>query len=222
MAPPGCLPRCHLRGSFHGRGRARRPLPPPRQSFSGPGVSLSSPALRPRGPPRLGPPRRRGGRGPANRNLAHAPPRGRGDDGSGDRGRRPAAPPGGGSHTRAARPERRDPERPRRARPVELLCRARGPLGRERDTFLPGGRQKSSPLPRCGTGRRSRLLRAPKAFPPALRAASIRLFAIGRRMGHGRAAGRRPAGEEARAGGRVRLREGPCRGPLPPDTRTAL
>ncbi|XP_063027053.1 collagen alpha-1(I) chain-like [Melospiza melodia melodia] len=29
-------------------------------SFSGPGVSLSSPALRPRGPPRLGPPRRRG------------------------------------------------------------------------------------------------------------------------------------------------------------------
>ncbi|XP_063027056.1 collagen alpha-2(I) chain-like [Melospiza melodia melodia] len=53
-------------------------------SFSGPGVSLSSPALRPRGPPRLGPPRRRG-----------------------DAARPPSAP-----RPRAARAPKRGPERP--------------------------------------------------------------------------------------------------------------
>ncbi|XP_059336559.1 collagen alpha-1(I) chain-like [Ammospiza nelsoni] len=59
-------------------------------SFSGPGVSLSSPALRPRGPPRLGPPRRRG-----------------------DAARPPSAP-----RPRArARAPKRGPERPEGARP---------------------------------------------------------------------------------------------------------
>lgn len=148
MAPPGCLPRCHLRGSVRRRGRARHPLPPPRQSFSGPGVSLSSPALRPRGPPRLGPPRRDGGtrpghrepRTPRNREAAAAaaargwPPSPQ---------RRPAA-----AHTHVRpRPEAR-PGTSGGARPVRVPLPREGAV-RPGAGFLPGGTEPRLP----GAGR---------------------------------------------------------------------
>ena len=203
MAPPGCLPRRHLRGSVHRRGRARRPPPPPPPSFSGPEVSLSSPALRPRGPWRLGPPRQRGEHGPANREP-HAPPAERPRRRRSEARTVAAAPPGGGSRTRARREAPPGtPGGPTFGAPLPR----QGPLGPERG-FLPGGK---APLfflssPRCGKGRgRSRLLPAPKAFPqtPVPRLTNHRppdarrpdgRPSPGRRRGKGRGAGAPPGG----------------------------
>ncbi|XP_058680539.1 collagen alpha-1(I) chain-like [Ammospiza caudacuta] len=152
-------------------------------SFSGPGVSLSSPALRPRGPPRLGPPRRRG-----------------------DAARPPSAP-----RPRAARAPKRGPERPEGG--SALRC-ARGTARPESGNSCRPGK---SPAPRCGKGRRSRLLRAPKAPPPPAPSP------FPHRPPTGATAGRPAVARRAkqRGEGRARLREGPCRAPLPPGTRAA-
>ncbi|XP_059693673.1 collagen alpha-1(I) chain-like [Haemorhous mexicanus] len=140
-------------------------------SFSGPGVSLSNPALRPRGRPRLGPPRRRGdaARPPSN-----------------------SADPAEGPRRRTGRPTPRPPP----PRTPAAAGRTRGET-RAPQSAARNARRRKAPAPRCGKGRRSRLLRAQKARP-ATRPLAIPTSAADRR--DGRTAGRRSTGEAARGG----------------------
>ncbi|XP_071312614.1 collagen alpha-1(I) chain-like [Agelaius tricolor] len=129
-------------------------------SFSGPGVSLSSPALRARED-------RRGSGRPAGAGDTRARPP---STTSGARARHPARPgtPGGlGPRTSSAAREKG------------------GRSARERDT-LPRP-AKAPAAPRCGKGRRSRLLRGPEGAPATR---LPRPFGQAAREGDGRASGR--------------------------------
>ncbi|XP_064255487.1 collagen alpha-1(I) chain-like [Passer domesticus] len=148
-------------------------------SFSGPGVSLSSPALRPRGRPRLGPPRRRGdaARPPSTlgrpRREAAAPATGR---------PKPPPPPppphqpGGGSHARGARTRPGTPG----GSALGVPPLREGPLG-----------------PRAG-------FRRPAASPPGPSPVAIGRRRVRRPDGRPSLDGRRSEGGGRRASGRGR------------------
>ncbi|XP_063027051.1 collagen, type I, alpha 1b-like [Melospiza melodia melodia] len=192
-------------------------------SFSGPGVSLSSPALRPRGPPRLGPPRRRGD---AARPPSAPRPRARAPRSAARNARRarPSAARGAPLGPRAGAPPARQspaPRRPRHPLPRHFhIGRRRVPRpdgrpsldGRSsegRDGRASGrGRAEHPSLP--APGRLSRALRGEPASgelgpPPAGRPhatpgdrRSAAPAAVGGRLG----AGRGPAPRRGRTGGR--------------------
>ncbi|XP_066106834.1 collagen alpha-1(II) chain-like, partial [Saccopteryx bilineata] len=157
-------------------------------SRSGPGVSLSSPALRPRGPPRLGPPRRRGAGGAAAESLARPRNARSAPDPSPfprREARRPLGTRGGGDFRRARRGGRTEkegarapPGRGRAGHPS--LPRPRGGRRGGRGDESRGARENS------GRGRRS-------AAPAARDAARTRL-------GAGRLS-RSPAGTDRRRTG---------------------
>ncbi|XP_053789958.1 translation initiation factor IF-2-like [Vidua chalybeata] len=212
MAPPGCLPRCRPRGSVHRRGRARHLPPPPRPPSRGPGFpSVARRCAREdrRGSARPADAGRRPGRrAPRRPRRPEAAAGAGGDDDDDDdgAGKAPAAAPpppppppprlpAGGSRTRPrAHALRHGPERPEGSALGLFPLPRQGPPRPESGT-LPLGQ---SPAPRCGKGRRSRLLPAPKAPPDSHHPSP------GARQGGGRASGR-----------------GPCRAPPPSRTRAA-
>lgn len=194
MAPPGCLPRCHPRGSVHRRGRARHLPPPPRRPSRGPG--FPSVARRCAREDRRGSGRPAGAGTRPDRQAhlagpAERPPRRRGEERR--RRRRRTARRAGRTRGRA-HPEAAAPERPE-ARPLEFLCHARGAARPGSGGFLPAGKAPLSPV-----------REGPEEPPPPSPEGLDRLspsLAIPHRPPRGATAGRpasRSTGEAARGG----------------------
>lgn len=212
MAPPGCLSRCRPRGSVHRRGRARHLPPPPRRPSRGPGSpSVARRCAREddRGSGRPAGAETRPDHRARSADPAGRPRRRRRDDRSRHRRRRRRTSPAAG-RTRGERA--RAPERPG-ARPLEFLRCARGRWARERDF---AGRRKA----------RSPVREGPEEPPPPGPEGGLatRSLAGRHRPPTSATAGRPAVARRAKERGRgpARLREGPCRAPLPPGTRAAL